>query len=422
MPIINRVADLADEITAWRRDIHAHPELGYEEQRTAAIVAEKLKAFGCDEIVTGMARTGVVGVIRGKKNMSGKVIGMRADMDCLPLQEIGDVPHKSTVPNRMHACGHDGHTSMLLGAAKYLCETRNFDGTAVVIFQPAEEGGAGGQLMVQEGLIDRFGIDEVYGMHNIPGLQTGHFAVRAGPVLAAADRFEITIEGKGAHAAKPYEGIDTVVVAAHMITALQSIVARNVDPLKSAVLSVTYMRAGDAFNIIPQTATLRGTVRTLEPQVRDQVEARLKSVAEHCAVMFGARATVDYLRGYPVTRNHETESRYAAEIAAEVAGAANVKTDIPPSMAGARTSPICCSSARAPWSGSAMATPQGCITPPMTSTTPRSPPASPIGRGSPKSACPPDRREGEPGPTGEGIRSAHASLQERRRLAATLGS
>ena len=334
MPIINRVADLADEITAWRRDIHAHPELGYEEQRTAAIVAEKLKAFGCDEIVTGMARTGVVGVIRGKKNMSGKVIGMRADMDCLPLQEIGDVAHKSTVPNRMHACGHDGHTSMLLGAAKYLCETRNFDGTAVVIFQPAEEGGAGGQLMVQEGLIDRFGIDEVYGMHNIPGLQTGHFAVRAGPVLAAADRFEITIEGKGAHATKPYEGIDTVVVAAHMITALQSIVARNVDPLKSAVLSVTYMRAGDAFNIIPQTATLRGTVRTLEPQVRDQVEARLKSVAEHCAVMFGARATVDYLRGYPVTRNHETESRYAAEIAAEVAGAANVKTDIPPSMAG----------------------------------------------------------------------------------------
>ncbi|MFI5013059.1 MAG: M20 aminoacylase family protein [Hyphomicrobiales bacterium] len=334
MPIINRVADLSDEIAVWRRDIHAHPELGYEERRTSAIVAEKLKAFGCDEVVTGIAKTGVVGVIRGKRSASGKVVGMRADMDCLPLQEISDIPHKSTVPNRMHACGHDGHTSMLLGAARYLCETRNFDGTAVVIFQPAEEGGAGGQKMVQEGLIDRFGIREVYGMHNMPGMPTGHFALRPGPLLAAADRFEIEIEGKGAHAAKAYEGIDTIVVAAQMIMALQSIVSRNLDPLKSGVVSVTYVRGGDAFNIIPQTVTLRGTVRTLEPQVRDLIEARIKNVVEHTAAVFGAHAKVDYMRGYPVTRNHETESGFAAEAAADVAGAANVKTDIAPSMGG----------------------------------------------------------------------------------------
>jgi hippurate hydrolase len=334
MPIINRVADLSDEIAAWRRDIHANPELGYEERRTSAIVAEKLKAFGCDEVVTGIAKTGVVGVIRGKASGSGKVVGMRADMDCLPLQEIGTVAHKSTVPNRMHACGHDGHTSMLLGAAKYLCETRNFDGTAVVIFQPAEEGGAGGQMMVKEGLIDRFGIGEVYGMHNMPGIPAGHFAVRPGPMLAAADRFEIEIEGRGAHAAKPHEGIDTVLVAAHVITALQSIVSRNLDPLKSGVVSVTYMRGGDAFNIIPQTVTLRGTVRTLEPQIRDYVEGRVKSVAEQGAAMFGARARIEYLRGYPVTRNHDTETGYAAAAAAEIAGAANVKTDISPSMGG----------------------------------------------------------------------------------------
>ncbi|SEC45156.1 hippurate hydrolase [Rhizobiales bacterium GAS191] len=334
MPVINRVAELSDEIAAWRRDIHAHPELGYEEKRTSAIVAEKLKAFGCDEIVTSIAKTGVVGVIRGRSSASGKVIGMRADMDCLPLQEIGDIAHKSTIPNRMHACGHDGHTSMLLGAARYLCETRNFDGTAVVIFQPAEEGGAGGELMVKEGIMERFGIREVYGMHNMPGLPPGHFALRPGPMLAAADRFEIEIEGKGAHAAKAYEGIDTVVVAAHMITALQSIVSRNVDALKSGVVSVTYMRGGDAFNIIPQTVTLRGTVRTLEPQVRDLIEARIRNVVEHMAAVFGARAKVDYGRGYPVTRNHEVETGYAAEAAADVAGSANVMTNIAPSMGG----------------------------------------------------------------------------------------
>jgi amidohydrolase len=334
MPIINRVADIADEISAWRRDIHAHPELGYEEKRTSAIVAEKLKGFGCDEIITGIAKTGVVGVIRGRKSDSGKVVGLRADMDCLPLQEIVDRPHKSTIPNKMHACGHDGHTSMLLGAAKYLCETRNFDGTAVVIFQPAEEGGAGGEAMVKEGLMDRFGIKEVYGMHNMPGMPVGHFAIRPGPLLAAADRFTIEITGKGSHAARAYEGIDTVVVAAQLIMAAQSIVSRNVDPIKSAVVSITAMHAGEAFNIVPQTATLKGTVRTLEPQIRDLVESRLKAIAEHTAAAFGARASIDYHRGYPITFNHEKETGFAVEAAADIAGATNVSTDIPPSMGG----------------------------------------------------------------------------------------
>jgi hippurate hydrolase len=334
MPIINRVADIADEIASWRRDIHAHPELGYEEKRTSAIVAEKLKGFGCDEIITGIAKTGVVGVIRGRKTDSGKVVGLRADMDCLPLQEIVDRPHKSTVPNKMHACGHDGHTSMLLGAAKYLCETRNFDGTAVVIFQPAEEGGAGGEAMVKEGLMNRFGIKEVYGMHNMPGMQVGHFAIRPGPLLAAADRFTIEITGKGSHAARAYEGVDTVVVAAQLIMAAQSIVSRNVDPIKSGVVSITAMHAGEAFNIVPQTATLKGTVRTLEPQIRDLVESRLKAIAEHTAAAFGARATVDYHRGYPITFNHEKETGFAVEAAAEVAGATNVSTNIPASMGG----------------------------------------------------------------------------------------
>ena len=334
MPIINRVADIADEIASWRRDIHAHPELGYEEKRTSAIVAEKLKGFGCDEIITGIAKTGVVGIIRGRKTDSGKVVGLRADMDCLPLQEIVDRPHKSTIPNKMHACGHDGHTSMLLGAAKYLCETRNFDGTAVVIFQPAEEGGAGGEVMVKEGLMDRFGIKEVYGMHNMPGMPVGHFAIRPGPLLAAADRFTIEITGKGSHAARAYEGIDTVVVAAQLIMAAQSIVSRNIDPIKSGVVSITAVHAGEAFNIVPQTATLKGTVRTLEPQIRDLVESRLKAIAEHTAAAFGARASVDYHRGYPITFNHEKETAFAVEAAADIAGATNVSTNIPPSMGG----------------------------------------------------------------------------------------
>src|SRR5467141_1569765 len=281
MPIVNRIADLHGEITAWRHDIHAHPELLYDVHRTAASVAEKLKSFGCDEVVTGIGRTGVVGVIRGGRGGDGgRVIGLRADMDALPIEEANDFPHKSTVPGKMHACGHDGHTSMLLGAARYLAETRNFAGTAVVIFQPAEEGGAGGKAMLQDGLMERFRIEEVYGMHNYPGLAVGEFAIRPGPLMAAADRLTIEIEGQGGHAARPHFTVDPVVVGAQIINQIQSIVARNVDPLQSAVISICVFHAGSADNVIPQTAFLRGTARSLNPQVRDVLETRLREVVE----------------------------------------------------------------------------------------------------------------------------------------------
>ena len=257
------------EITAWRHDLHAHPELQYDVQRTAGIVADKLKAFGCDEVVPGFGRTGVVGVIHGRKGKSDKVIGLRADMDALPIEEATGLPYKSTVPGKMHACGHDGHTAMLLGAARYLAETRNFAGTAVVIFQPAEEGGAGGKAMVEDGLMTRFGIDEVYGMHNYPGMPVGQFGIRAGAMMAAADFVSIDIEGVGGHAARPHLGVDTVLVGAQIINAIQSIVSRNVDPLKSAVVSICMFHAGNTDNVIPQTAQLRGTARSLAEDVRD---------------------------------------------------------------------------------------------------------------------------------------------------------
>src|SRR3979490_1691386 len=285
MPIVNRVADLHAEITAWRRDIHAHPELLYDVHRTAGTVAEKLKSFGCDEGVTGIGRTGGVGVIRGRRGggEGGRTIGLRADMDALPIEEANDVPYKSTVPGKMHACGHDGHTAMLLGAARYLTETRNFAGTAVVIFQPAEEGGGGGRAMVQDGLMERFRIEEVYGMHNYPGLPVGEFALRPGPMMAAADRLTIEIEGKGGHAARPHISVDTVLVGAQIINQIQSIVSRNVDPLESAVVSICVFQAGTADNVIPQTAQLRGTARSLTPEVRDTLENRLHEVVEGTA-------------------------------------------------------------------------------------------------------------------------------------------
>jgi hippurate hydrolase len=332
MPIINRVADLADEITAWRRDFHEHPELLFDVHRTAGIVAEKLRAFGCDEVVTGLGQTGVVGVIKGRANGSGKVIGLRADMDALPIAEATNLPYKSKNPGLMHACGHDGHTAMLLGAAKYLAETRNFDGTAVVIFQPAEEGGGGGDAMVKDGLMERFGVQEVYGMHNMPGMPLGHFAIRPGAMMAAADRFTITIEGKGGHAARPHDGVDTVVVAAHVITALQTIASRNVDPLESAVVSVCSVKAGDAFNVIPQTATLLGTVRTLSPAVQDLCEARIAAVAQNVCAAFGATATVDYVRGYPVTMNDPAKTAFMVEVAKALVGEQAVDTTPPPMM------------------------------------------------------------------------------------------
>ena len=331
MPIVNRVAALADEISVWRQDLHAHPELDYDVHRTAGIVAEKLRAFGCDEVATGIGQTGVVGVIRGRLP-GNKVVGLRADMDALPIEEATGKPYASTVPGKMHACGHDGHTAMLLGAARYLAETRNFAGTAVVIFQPAEEGGGGGRAMVEDGMMDRFGVTEVYGMHNMPGLPVGHFAVRPGPLMAAADRFTVTIDGRGAHAAHPHSAIDTVAIAAQMVGVLQTIVARNVDPLDSAVVSVTYLRAGETFNVLPQTATLKGTVRTLKPAVQDMIERRISEIAEGLAGLHGASATVLYERGYPATSNHEAETAFAVAVASEVSGAEAVDTDVRPTM------------------------------------------------------------------------------------------
>src|SRR5580658_5437635 len=332
MPIVNRVADLHDEITAWRRDMHMHPELQYDVHRTAASVVEKLKSFGCDDVVPGIGRTGVVGVIKGRKAGS-KVVGMRADMDALPLEEETGLPYKSTVPGKMHACGHDGHTAMLLGAAKYLAETRNFAGSAVVIFQPAEEGGAGAQAMVKDGLITRFAIDEVYGMHNYPGLPLGQFGIRTGAMMASADHITIDIEGKGGHAARPHLSIDTILVGAQIINQLQSIVARNVDPLEAAVVSVCMFQAGHTDNVIPQHAKLRGTARALTDQVRKILQKRVPEIVEGTAQLYGAKAKLTYTNGYPVLRNHQRQTDFAASVAREIVGKDKVDTDTPPRMA-----------------------------------------------------------------------------------------
>jgi amidohydrolase len=334
MPIVNRIADLHADIKAWRQDFHAHPELLYDVHRTAASVADKLKSFGCDEVVTGIGRTGVVGVIHGSRGSEGarKVVGLRADMDALPIEEANDLPYRSTVPGKMHACGHDGHSAMLLGAARYLAETRNFAGTAVVIFQPAEEGGAGGKAMIQDGLMDRFRIEEVYGMHNFPGLPVGQFAIRPGPLMASADRLTIEIEGRGGHAARPQLSIDPILVGAQIINQIQSIVARNVDPLQSAVISICVFQAGTTDNVIPQTAFLRGTARSLVPEVRDLLEKRVHEVVEGTARLYGAKAALTYKRDYPVTRNHERQTAFAAAIAADVVGRDHVDADTPPVM------------------------------------------------------------------------------------------
>lgn len=333
MPVKNRFAELLPEIAAWRRDFHENPELLYEVHRTAARVAALLRDFGCDEVVEGIGRTGVVGVIRGRTDRSGRVVGLRADMDALPIRERTGRAYASKNPGVMHACGHDGHTAMLLGAAKYLAETRNFDGTAVVIFQPAEEGGGGGLAMVQDGLVERWGIQEFYGMHNMPGYPVGTFAIREGAMMAAADQFDIVVTGKGGHAAKPHECIDTTLVAAQIIVALQSVVARNVDPLKSGVVSVCVVETDStAHNVIPQVVTLRGTARSLDPEVRDQIEAAIARVAENTAAALGARAEVHYERGYPVTMNDPQATGFAAEVARQVAGSVNM--DMLPLMAG----------------------------------------------------------------------------------------
>ncbi len=332
MPIVNRVSAMQDEIAAWRQDLHAHPELLFDVHRTAGFVAEKLGAFGCDEVVPGIGRTGVVGVIRGRKTGSQKVIALRADMDALPITEATGLPYASRNPGKMHACGHDGHTAMLLGAARYLAETRNFDGTAIIVFQPAEEGGSGGREMVRDGLMERFGIQEVYGMHNWPGMPIGNFAIRPGPMMASADKITIEIEGRGAHAAKPHEGIDPVMVGAQIVVQAQSIVSRNVDPLASAVVSITMFHAGDTDNVIPQAAMLRGTVRTLTAEMRDFVERRLREVVEGTARLHGAQARLTYCRGYPVTSNHEQQTHFAASVASEVSGPDRVEPNVLPTM------------------------------------------------------------------------------------------
>ncbi len=335
MPVVNRVADLSPDIRTWRRDLHAHPEIMYEVHRTAAFVAQKLKEFGCDEVVTGLGRTGVVGVIRGRPPAAGhdvKTIGLRADMDALPIEEETGATYASTVPGAMHACGHDGHTAMLLGAARYLSETRNFSGTAVVIFQPAEEGGAGADAMIKDGLMERFGVDQVFGMHNGPGIPVGAFAMRTGPIMAATDHIDFRVEGRGGHAARPHMCIDPVLAGSQLIVALQQIVARNVDPLDGAVISICEFHAGNARNVIPQTVELRGTVRSLKADVRDLLEKRIKEVTAGVAAATGTSIDLRYERSYPVVVNHAAETQLAARVAREVAGEANVATDMIPIM------------------------------------------------------------------------------------------
>lgn len=321
MAIRNRFSELLPEITAWRRDIHENPELLFDTHRTSKFVADRLAEFGCDDIVTGIGRTGVVAIIKGRSDTKGKVVGLRADMDALPIEEATGLEYASKTPGVMHACGHDGHTAMLLGAAKYLTETRNFNGTVALIFQPAEEGGGGGLEMCKDGMMERFGIDEVYGMHNWPGRSLGSFAIRPGPFFAATDTFEIEVEGKGGHAAKPNETVDTIVMAAQMVTAIQSIVSRNADPVEQIVVSVTSIESSSkAFNVIPQTVTLRGTIRTLVQEMRDLGKKRIHEISEYTAKVFGGTAHVDYIPGYPPTVNHEAETEFAAQAARSVSG------------------------------------------------------------------------------------------------------
>ena len=331
MPVHNRIADLAPELTEWRQDLHAHPELGFEEHRTSAVVAAKLAEWGI-EVTRGIAGTGLVGTLRN--GSSTRAIGLRADMDCLPMMEDNEFAHRSTTPGRMHACGHDGHTTMLLGAARYLAETRNFDGTVHFIFQPAEEGGGGGRVMVEEGLFERFPCDMVFGAHNDTTLPVGTMQAATGQVSAASDRFWIRIMGQGGHAARPHRSIDPVVIGSHIVLALQSIVARRTDPLKSAVLSITQFHAGSAGNVIPDNAVLNGTVRTLDAEVRDEVERLMQVVVQATAAAHGASAVVEYERGYPSVVNAADPTLRAVRAAERLLGSGKMITDAPPGMGG----------------------------------------------------------------------------------------
>ena len=329
MPIRNRIAAMQEEVTAWRRAFHRHPELMFETHRTATFIAKKLREFGCDEVVTGIGRTGVVGVIKGNGDGAGRVVGFRADMDALPIIEATGLDYTSEVDGVMHACGHDGHSAMLLGAAKYLAETRNFNGTLVVIFQPAEEGGGGGREMCEDGLMARWDVDEVYGMHNWPGHPAGEFAIRPGTFFAATDQFDITITGRGGHAAKPHETIDPTVVASQLVLSLQSVVSRNADPIQKMVISVTsFETSSKAYNVIPGSVHLRGTIRTMSDDMRILAKERLLAVAKTTAAVFGAVADVRHYPGYPVMRNHPRETEYAAASARAVSGQCDYASEV----------------------------------------------------------------------------------------------
>lgn len=334
MPVENWISDRIEELTEFRHDLHRNPELLYDLPRTSARVAEALRAAGVDEVHEGIGKTGVVAVIRGRTNVSGRTIGLRSDMDALPIVEATGKDWASQVPGKMHACGHDGHTAMLLGAAIGLAESRNFDGTAVLIFQPAEEGGAGARAMIEDGLFRRFPVDEVYGMHNRPGMAVGEFTISSGSIMGSVDMFEIEIEGVGGHAAMPDRTTDPMPVVAALIQAAQTIASRNVDPLDSVVVSVTTIHGGDAFNVIPQTIRMSGTVRTLREEVRDLAEARLGRITSGIAEAYGATGRLNYTRHYPVTVNHEAETEFAALAAESVAGAGRVHRDMPPTMGG----------------------------------------------------------------------------------------
>ena len=332
MTVNPAIAQLVPDAQRWRRHLHAHPELLYDLDQTSAFVSERLREFGCDEVRTGIGRSGVVGVIKGRKGATGRTIGLRADMDALPIVETTNLPYRSTVPGRMHACGHDGHTAILLGTARYLAATRDFAGTAVVIFQPAEEGGGGAQAMIDDGLMDTFAIDEVYALHNAPKLPVGEISIRKGAAMASADFFVVKLEGKGGHAAFPHNCVDVIVAGAQIVTALQTIVSRNVDPLESGVVSVARFTAGNTDNILPQSAELEGTVRTLSPAVRDLVERRFREIVAGIAAASGVRFTIDYRRNYPVTINPPKQTEFAAGVARGAVGADKVRTDEPPVM------------------------------------------------------------------------------------------
>jgi len=321
VPVRNRFAELHDEISGWRQELHAHPELQFDVERTAGFVEARLREFGCDEVVTGIGRTGLVGLIKGRHNGSGRVIGLRADMDALPIHEDTGVEYASTVPGKMHACGHDGHTAMLLGAAKYLSETRNFDGTVAVIFQPAEEGGAGGREMVNDGMMEQFDIDEVYGMHNVPGRALGEFAIRSGAFYASTDELHITITGKAGHAAQPHQTVDATVVAAHVVTALQTIVSRQIDPVEQVVVSITsFETSTTAYNVVVEEVILKGTLRTMTEENRDFAKRRIVEISEGISASLGAKADAQIVEGYPVMVNSDRHAEFAAQAAMKVAG------------------------------------------------------------------------------------------------------